>query len=60
MMMVTPEQKREINRAILRALKRILAEEKERFCRLDIIEHKNFDVNFGLNMHPPQERVAIR
>jgi len=59
-MTIPPEQKREIDNAITKFLQHLATESRERLDRVDVVDVKNFDLNFCLNMHPQQASITTR
>jgi len=59
-MTITPEKKREIDSEITKFLQHLSTEDKEQLDRVDVIDLKNFDINFDLNMHPQQISISPR
>jgi len=55
-MIITPGLLQEIHNSVTKTLQRILIEKREQLALLDIIDIKDFT----LDWHPPQENVSSR
>ena len=59
-MVITPEKKREIDSEIRKFLLHLMAENKERPNNIDVIDLKNFDLDFDLNAPTLQLSISPR
>ena len=57
-MILTPEHKQEIDNEIAKFLQHLRTEDKEQLELIDVVDLKNFDLNFDLNMHSQQASIS--